>query len=80
MSEKGALPKSAILASLGCGNPNALTQLQPGETILDLGSGGGIDMTNEMLALARENQKKAGDSFGTKSKRGIRGRCWRYTI
>ena len=67
-----------MLASLGCGNPTALAQLQPGETVLDLGSGGGIDvllsarrvgatgkaygldMTDEMLALARENQKKAG--------------------
>ena len=78
VSEKGALPEAAILASLGCGNPTALAQLQPGETVLDLGSGGGIDvllsarrvgptgkaygldMTDEMLALARENQQKAG--------------------
>ena len=78
VSEKGALPEAAVLASLGCGNPTALAQLQPGETVLDLGSGGGIDvllsarrvgatgkaygldMTDEMLALARENQKKAG--------------------
>ena len=78
MSEKGALPEAAVLASLGCGNPTALAQLAPGETVLDLGSGGGIDvllsarrvgragkaygldMTDEMLALARENQKKAG--------------------
>src|SRR5271165_2910596 len=76
--EKGALPEAAVLASLGCGNPTALAQLAPGETVLDLGSGGGIDvllsarrvgpagkaygldMTDEMLALARENQKKAG--------------------
>ena len=78
VSEKGALPEAAVLASLGCGNPTALAQLQPGEIVLDLGSGGGIDvllsarrvgatgkaygldMTDEMLALARENQKKAG--------------------
>src|SRR5258705_11269637 len=72
------LPEEAIQASLGCGNPTALAKLQPGEIVLDLGSGGGIDgllsakrvapggkaygldMTDEMLALARENQKKAG--------------------
>ena len=72
------LPQEALLASLGCGNPTALAQLSPGETVLDLGSGGGIDvllsarrvgptgkafgldMTDEMLALARENQRKAG--------------------
>ncbi len=77
-SEKAALPADAVAASLGCGNPTALAQLQPGETVLDLGSGGGIDvllsakrvgptgkaygldMTDEMLSLARENQKKAG--------------------
>ena len=76
--EKGALPEKAVAASLGCGNPTALAKLQPGEVVLDLGSGGGIDvilsakrvgpagkaygldMTDEMLALARENQKKAG--------------------
>jgi arsenite methyltransferase len=77
-AEKGALPEKAVAASLGCGNPTALARLQPGEVVLDLGSGGGIDvilsakrvgptgkaygldMTDEMLALARENQKKAG--------------------
>jgi ubiquinone/menaquinone biosynthesis C-methylase UbiE len=77
-AEKAALPEKAIAASLGCGNPTALAKLQPGEIVLDLGSGGGIDvilsakrvgpsgkaygldMTDEMLALARENQKKAG--------------------
>jgi len=76
--ETGDLPESAVLASLGCGNPTALAELKPGETVLDLGSGGGIDvllsarrvgptgkaygldMTDEMLALARENQRKAG--------------------
>jgi SAM-dependent methyltransferase len=76
--EKGALPADAVTASLGCGNPTALIDLRPGETVLDLGSGGGIDvllsarrvgptgkaygvdMTGEMLALARENQRKAG--------------------
>jgi len=77
-AEKGALPKKAVAASLGCGNPTALAKLQPGEVVLDLGSGGGIDvilsakrvgptgkaygldMTDEMLTLARENQEKAG--------------------
>ena len=72
------LPLEAVLASLGCGNPTALAELKPGEVVLDLGSGGGIDvllsarrvapggkaygldMTDEMLALARENQRKAG--------------------
>jgi arsenite methyltransferase len=72
------LPEMAVLASLGCGNPTALAQLNPGEIVLDLGSGGGIDvflsakrvgktgkaygldMTDEMLALANENKRKAG--------------------
>ncbi len=72
------LPAEALLGSLGCGNPTALAELKEGETVLDLGSGGGIDvllsarrvgpkgkaygldMTDEMLALARENQRKAG--------------------
>jgi arsenite methyltransferase len=77
-AQTGALPETAVLASLGCGNPTALAELKPGEIVLDLGSGGGIDvllsakrvapggkaygldMTDAMLALARENQKKAG--------------------
>ena len=77
-AEKAGLPSKAVAASLGCGNPTALAKLQPGEIVLDLGSGGGIDvilsakrvgstgkaygldMTEEMLTLARENQKKAG--------------------
>jgi 2-polyprenyl-3-methyl-5-hydroxy-6-metoxy-1,4-benzoquinol methylase len=76
--QKSELPDTALSASLGCGNPTALAELRSGETVLDLGSGGGIDvllsarrvgptgkaygldMTDEMLALARENQKKAG--------------------
>jgi arsenite methyltransferase len=77
-ADKGALPENAVTASLGCGNPTALLTLMPGQTVLDLGSGGGIDvllsarrvgptgkaygvdMTDEMLALARENQRQAG--------------------
>jgi arsenite methyltransferase len=78
IDETGGLPREAVLASLGCGNPTALAELHPGEVVLDLGSGGGIDvllsakrvgstgkaygldMTDDMLALARENQAKAG--------------------
>jgi len=77
-SETAMLPAEAVLASLGCGNPTALAELREGEVVLDLGSGGGVDvllsarrvgptgkaygldMTDEMLALARENQRKAG--------------------
>jgi SAM-dependent methyltransferase len=77
-AQASTLPEKALLASLGCGNPTALIELQPGAVVLDLGSGGGIDvllsaarvgptgkvygldMTDEMLALARQNQEKAG--------------------
>jgi len=79
-AQKGDVPEMAVLASLGCGNPTALAKLNPGEIVLDLGSGGGIDvllsakrvgptgkaygldMTDEMLALAEENRRKAGVS------------------
>src|SRR6202789_1200432 len=78
LAQAEQLPEEAMLASLGCGNPTALAQLKPGEFVLDLGSGGGIDvllsakrvgpagkaygldMTDEMLALANENKRKAG--------------------
>ena len=77
-AQKGEVPDTAITASLGCGNPSALAELRPGEIVLDLGSGGGIDvllsarrvaptgkaygldMTDEMLALAEENKRKSG--------------------
>lgn len=77
-AQAGQIPEAALKASLGCGNPTALVSLKSGETVLDLGSGGGIDvllsarrvgpfgkaygldMTDDMLALARENQRKAG--------------------
>jgi SAM-dependent methyltransferase len=77
-SQAGQIPEEALLASLGCGNPTALAELKPGEIVLDLGSGGGVDvllsakrvgptgkaygldMTDEMLALANENKRKAG--------------------
>src|SRR5437660_7533575 len=77
-AQAGQIPEEALLASLGCGNPTALALLNPGEIVLDLGSGGGIDvllsarrvgpagkvygldMTDEMLALANQNKGKAG--------------------
>src|ERR1700678_69884 len=77
-TQAGQIPEEAMLASLGCGNPTALAKINPGETVVDLGSGGGIDvllsakrvgangkaygldMTDEMLALANENKRKAG--------------------
>ncbi len=78
ITQRGELPEEAVLASLGCGNPTMVAELKEGETVLDLGSGGGIDvllsakrvgetgkaygldMTDEMLALARRNAEKAG--------------------
>src|SRR5881394_3619752 len=77
-TQAAQIPEEALKASLGCGNPTALASLNPGETVLDLGSGGGIDvllsakrvgptgkaygldMTDQMLELARENQRKSG--------------------
>src|SRR5262252_6338047 len=77
-NQTSQIPEEALLASLGCGNPTALAKLEPGEIVLDLGSGGGIDvllsarrvgpkgkaygldMTDEMLALAEENKRKSG--------------------
>ena len=79
-AQTSGVPEKALLASLGCGNPTALAELKPGETVLDLGAGGGIDvllsakrvgatgkaygldMTDEMLALAEENKRKSGFS------------------
>ncbi len=78
LTERGSLPDAAVLASLGCGNPTAVAELRPGERVLDLGSGGGVDvllsakrvgptghaigldMTDEMLELARRNAAEAG--------------------
>ena len=92
--QTGVVPEEAVLASLGCGNPTALAQLKAGEALLDLGSGGGIDvllsarrvgptgkaygldMTDEMLALARENQRKAGSKTSNFSRaKSSRSHC-----
>jgi hypothetical protein len=96
-AEKSALPEKAIAASLGCGNPTALAKLQPGEIVLDLGSGGGIDvilsakrvgptgkaygldMTDEMLALARETRKKRASKTLNSSKAPLRVSLYRIT-
>src|SRR5918998_374376 len=85
--QTNTLPEAAMAASLGCGNPTALADLHPGETVVDLGSGGGIDvllsarrvgptgkvygldMTDEMLALARDNQAKAASRMWSSSRR-----------
>ena len=86
-AQLGTLPVEAVIASLGCGNPTALAELKPGEVVLDLGSGGGIDvllsarrvaptgkaygldMTDDMLALARENQQRSRASRTSSSSR-----------
>ena len=92
--ETGALPEKAVLASLGCGNPTALAELKDGETVLDLGSGGGIDvllsarrvgasgkaygldMTDDMLALAREiSARPARQTSSSSRARSKTSRC-----
>jgi SAM-dependent methyltransferase len=99
--EATAVPETALKASLGCGNPTLLAKLQPGETVLDLGSGGGIDvllsarrvgptgkafgldMTDEMLALAEENKRKSGLTnieFLKGEIENIPGRCDRFEL